>query len=113
MTVIQTPRRARMHVAEESTIRLIPLEDIRVLNPRARNKQVFAKLVENISALGLKRPITVAPTTNGRPARKTFAQRNSAFFDPAITCGQSMNLHVTIHSLYSNDLTITKLILAL
>ncbi|WP_421136567.1 ParB/RepB/Spo0J family partition protein [Pseudomonas sp. NFX15] len=75
MTVIQTPRRARMHVAEESTIRLIPLEDIRVLNPRARNKQVFAKLVENISALGLKRPITVAPTTNG----------NEAF---EIVCGQ-------------------------
>jgi ParB family chromosome partitioning protein len=36
-----------------------------VLNPRARNKQVFARLVENISALGLKRPITVAPTTSG------------------------------------------------
>lgn len=65
MTAIQTHRRAPMHVAEETTIRLIPLEDIRVLNPRARNKQVFARLVENISALGLKRPITVAPTTSG------------------------------------------------
>jgi ParB family chromosome partitioning protein len=54
-----------MHIAEETTIQLIPLEDIRVLNPRARNRQVFARLVENISALGLKRPITVAPTTSG------------------------------------------------
>jgi ParB family chromosome partitioning protein len=65
MTAIQTPRRALMHVAEETTIQLIPLGDIRVLNPRARNKQVFARLVENISALGLKRPITVAPTSSG------------------------------------------------
>lgn len=68
MTAIQTPRRAPMHIAEESMIRLIPLEDIRVLNPRMRNKRVFAKLVENISALGLKRPITVAPTTSGDEA---------------------------------------------
>ncbi|VVM49256.1 hypothetical protein PS639_00701 [Pseudomonas fluorescens] len=51
MTAIETHRRALMHVAEETTIRLIPVEDIRVLNPRARNKQVFARLVENISAL--------------------------------------------------------------
>lgn len=65
MTAIQTHRRALMHVAEETTIQLIPLDDIRVLNPRARNKQVFARLVENISARGLKRPITVAPTTSG------------------------------------------------
>jgi ParB family chromosome partitioning protein len=65
MTAIQTNRRALMHVAEETTIQLIPLDDIRVLNPRARNKQVFARLVENISALGLKRPITVAPTNSG------------------------------------------------
>jgi ParB family chromosome partitioning protein len=33
-----------------------------------RNKQVFARLVENISALGLKRPITVAPTSTGTEA---------------------------------------------
>lgn len=62
MTAIQTHRKALMHVAEESLIRLIPLDNIRVLNPRMRNRQVFAKLVENISALGLKRPITVTPT---------------------------------------------------
>jgi ParB family chromosome partitioning protein len=65
MTAIQTHRKALMHVAEESLIRLIPLDDIRVLNPRMRNRQVFAKLVENISALGLKRPITVTPTATG------------------------------------------------
>ncbi len=65
MTAIQNHRKALMHVAEESLIRLIPLDDIRVLNPRMRNRQIFAKLVENISALGLKRPITVTPTAIG------------------------------------------------
>jgi hypothetical protein len=65
MTAIQTHRRALMHIAEETTVQLIPIEDIRMLNPQARNRQVFARLVENISALGLKRPISVAPTTSG------------------------------------------------
>ncbi|MCQ4317855.1 ParB N-terminal domain-containing protein [Pseudomonas zhaodongensis] len=48
-----------LHISDASTIRLIPLEQIKVLNPRVRNKQVFAKLVENIATIGLKRPITV------------------------------------------------------
>ncbi|WP_374438355.1 plasmid partitioning protein RepB C-terminal domain-containing protein [Pseudomonas panipatensis] len=61
MTAIPSSRKASLHVAEEAPIRLIPLDRIRVLNPRVRNRQVFAKLVENISALGLKRPITVTP----------------------------------------------------
>ncbi|MGF6329352.1 ParB family chromosome partitioning protein [Pseudomonas sp. BS3782 TE3695] len=65
MTAIPTHRKALMHVAEESVIQLIPLDRIRVLNPRMRNRQIFAKLVENISALGLKRPITVTPTSSG------------------------------------------------
>ncbi|WP_232845092.1 MULTISPECIES: plasmid partitioning protein RepB C-terminal domain-containing protein [Paracoccus] len=37
----------------------IPIERINVLNPRLRNKRVFKEIVENISKIGLKRPITV------------------------------------------------------
>jgi ParB family chromosome partitioning protein len=48
------------HVNGESEIRLVELGRIRVLNPRVRNKKIFARLVENIATLGLKRPITVA-----------------------------------------------------
>lgn len=58
MTTPSSTKRA-LHISDASTIRLIPLEQIRVLNPRVRNKQVFAKLVENIATIGLKRPITV------------------------------------------------------
>jgi ParB family chromosome partitioning protein len=37
----------------------IPIERIHVLNPRLRNKRVFKEIVENITKIGLKRPITV------------------------------------------------------
>jgi len=60
MNMPQHPRSPH-HVAEATTIKMISLDQIRILNPRVRNKQVFAKLVENISTLGLKRPITVTP----------------------------------------------------
>ncbi len=52
-----------LHIGCAEPIQNIPLNKIRVLNPRSRNQQVFARLVENISTIGLKRPITV--TSNG------------------------------------------------
>jgi len=51
------------------TVEHIALDDIDVVNPRVRNKKVFKEIVENIAALGLKRPITVARRTSstGQP----------------------------------------------
>src|ERR1019366_5612673 len=40
---------------------MIPLSQIRLLNPRARSKAKFSEIVSNIAAVGLKKPITVAP----------------------------------------------------
>jgi len=40
---------------------MIPIEQINVLNPRSRNKLIFQGIVSNISNIGLKKPITVAP----------------------------------------------------
>lgn len=37
----------------------IPIAEIRILNPRARNKHTFNGIVSNIESVGLKRPITV------------------------------------------------------
>jgi ParB family chromosome partitioning protein len=48
----------------ESIIRMIPIEKIRVINPRFRNKHKFDQIVANISNLGLKRPITVNVSRN-------------------------------------------------
>ena len=39
---------------------MIPISRITVLNPRARNKRQHREIVNNIEAIGLKRPITVS-----------------------------------------------------
>lgn len=46
---------------------LIPMDRIRVLNPRVRNRRTFEEMVENISRIGLKRPITVARRAGSDP----------------------------------------------
>lgn len=53
--------------AHPQTIEMIPVDAIHVLNPRARNRRQHRDIVENISTIGLKRPITVSrrKTENG------------------------------------------------
>lgn len=41
-------------------VEMIPVSMISVLNPRARNKRQHREIVNNIEAIGLKRPITVS-----------------------------------------------------
>ncbi|WP_043161186.1 plasmid partitioning protein RepB C-terminal domain-containing protein [Bradyrhizobium sp. Ai1a-2] len=51
-------------------IKTIPINQIRILNPRARNQRNFQEIVESIAKVGLKRPITVSPcTSDGGPYR--------------------------------------------
>lgn len=45
-------------------IRMIPVKQITILNPRDRGKRKFAQIVQNIATIGLKRPITVTPLEN-------------------------------------------------
>ena len=59
------------------TIKTIPINEIRFLNPRVRNRRNFQEIVQSIAKVGLKRPITVSP-------RKTDA--DSANYD--LVCGQ-------------------------
>ncbi len=40
---------------------MIPVEHIRVVNPRVREKRKFQQIVHSIARLGLKKPITVNP----------------------------------------------------
>ncbi len=42
-------------------IKMIPVDKVEVLNPRERNTKVFEDIVDNIKAIGLKKPITVTP----------------------------------------------------
>jgi len=53
-----------MNGNEDATIQMVPIDKIKVLNPRVRNRQKFQQIVSNISNLGLKRPITVSINKN-------------------------------------------------
>jgi len=50
-------------------IEMIPLAQINVLNPRSRNKRQHREIVENIEAVGVKRPITVSRKNGSDPIR--------------------------------------------
>ncbi len=58
-------------------VKIIPIDQIRILNPRARNRRNFQEIVQSIANVGLKRPITISP-------RKCEA--DSASYD--LVCGQ-------------------------
>ena len=58
--------RGKDHTSEKRIIQ-IPIEKIRVLNPRVRNRRNFEEIVENISRVGLKRPITVSRRSGTDP----------------------------------------------
>jgi ParB family chromosome partitioning protein len=49
---------------DQAAIRMIPVQDVTILNPRARNKRVFNELVTSIARLGLKKPITVSQSAS-------------------------------------------------
>jgi ParB family chromosome partitioning protein len=62
----------------------VPIADIEVLNPRARNRKVFDELVASIRTVGLKRPVTVRRKSDvegyelvcGQGRLEAFAQLN-------------------------------------
>ncbi len=54
-------------VSLAQVIKKIPIANIRIGNPRVRNKRAFASIVESIATIGLKRPITVAVSDQGQP----------------------------------------------
>ena len=58
-------------------VKTIPIDQIRVLNPRARNQINFQEIVQSIAKVGLKRPITVS---------RRKSETDSASYD--LVCGQ-------------------------
>jgi ParB family chromosome partitioning protein len=55
--------------ARARNVEMIPVEAIRVLNPRARNRRQHREIVDNIATVGLKRPITVSRRETGGSVR--------------------------------------------
>lgn len=50
-----------MITSHDSTIHLVPIKQIVVLNPRDRGKRKFAQIADNISTVGLKKPVSLSP----------------------------------------------------
>lgn len=57
-------------MSKKPQIQTIPIEKINILNPRVRNKKVFDEIKENISKVGLKRPITVTRCQSGAEGKE-------------------------------------------
>ena len=55
---------------ETITIEMVPIDQVAVINPRVRNQRVFQQIVDSISKVGLKRPITVSQHKNGHDGSK-------------------------------------------
>jgi len=49
---------------------LIPVSEVHILNPRARNQYIAEEIRRNIRDVGLKRPITVTQSTNLKSGKK-------------------------------------------
>lgn len=45
---------------EQQHVQMVPVDAIRVLNPRSRNQQTYKQIVSNIAKVGLKKPITIS-----------------------------------------------------
>ncbi|MBV1900763.1 MAG: ParB/RepB/Spo0J family partition protein [Kordiimonadaceae bacterium] len=59
-----------MNFHHPNTVVDVPVDQIHILNPRARNKKTHRELKDSIEAVGLKKPITISITKplNGHPA---------------------------------------------
>jgi len=67
---LEEPEQAQVHNEDAPEdpghhVLMIPIEHIRVTNPRERSKRKFREIVTNISDVGIKRPITVRSRTDG------------------------------------------------
>jgi len=66
-----------MTTDNENNANMIPIEKIKILNPRDRNKKQFQTIVVSIDKVGLKRPITVSVDHN---------RKGDIFYN--LVCGQ-------------------------
>lgn len=62
-----------INIVKSQEVRMIPISQIDVLNPRDRNKKVFDNVTSSISNLGLKKPITVSIRPGTDPVRYNLA----------------------------------------
>lgn len=59
-------------------VRMVPVDRVRVVNPRARDRKKFEEIVDSIAKAGLKKPITVTMVKPADDGSETFS----------LVCGQ-------------------------
>lgn len=70
-------------------IHMIPIEQIHILNPRARNKRVFHDMKDNITQVGLKRPITVTRSHNSAHGKTYDLVCGQGRLEAFLSCNQT------------------------
>ena len=73
-----------------ASIKTIPVDRINILNPRVRNAKIFEGIVNNITQVGLKRPITVTPCRSGADGKEYDLVCGQGRLEAFIACGQTM-----------------------
>lgn len=79
-----------MSVRYEPTVRMIPVKQIIVLNPRGRGKKKFAQIVANIAKLGLKKPVTVAAADEKNGEARYFLVCGQGRLEAYVALGQEV-----------------------
>ncbi len=72
-----------------SEIRMIPIEKINILNPRARNQRVFLEIAANMTQVGMKRPITVTPSRAKVDGKEYDLICGQGRIEAFVACGQA------------------------
>ena len=79
-----------MSKQDSATIRMIPIEQINILNPRVRNPKLFDSIVQNIAKVGLKSPITVMPCRSKAEGKEYDLVCGQGRLEAFMACGQKM-----------------------
>ncbi|MDE3015750.1 MAG: ParB N-terminal domain-containing protein [Pseudomonadota bacterium] len=71
-----------------ATIKIIPVDSVHILNPRVRNAKVFEGIVDNITKVGLKRPITVTHSRSRFEGKEYDLVCGQGRLEAFMACGQ-------------------------
>lgn len=72
-----------------SEIRLIAIDKIHILNPRVRNQKIFMEIANNMTQVGMKRPITVTPSRSRVEGKEYDLICGQGRIEAFMACGQT------------------------
>jgi ParB family chromosome partitioning protein len=88
----------------QNVVQKIAIDRINILNPRVRNQKIFADMVENITRVGLKRPITVTPCTSVIEGKDYDLVCGQGRMEAFAACGQTHIPAIVIDATEENAL---------